>query len=66
MLIGATDKCQVSARVSRRSVRRRWPGGDVAACASAGRQLENDEMNWAVTRIGGRFHYGWLAAAVVS
>ena len=22
-------------------------------------------MNWAVTRIGGRFHYGWLAAAVV-
>ncbi len=22
-------------------------------------------MNWAATRIGGRFHYGWLAAAVV-
>ncbi|MCA3869130.1 MAG: MFS transporter, partial [Burkholderia sp.] len=22
-------------------------------------------MNWAVTRISGRFHYGWLAAAVV-
>ena len=22
-------------------------------------------MNWAAKRIGGRFHYGWLAAAVV-
>jgi len=29
------------------------------------RQEKGAPMNWAAKRIGGRFHYGWLAAAVV-